>query len=74
MRLADRIFAPHYAAPMACRLVQPAKLLRDKGGDVLAELAAEQIFEVLEVSGAHAWGVAEDGSVGYVDRGALVVA
>jgi hypothetical protein len=74
VRLADRIFAPHYAAPMACVLVQSATLLAGKGGEAIAELAAGEQFEVLEVSGAHAWGVTQDGRVGYVDRGALVVA
>ena len=74
MRLADRVFAPHYAAPMPCLLVQAAPLLRDKAGDVAGQLAEGERFEVLEVSGAHAWGVAQDGTVGYVDRGALIVA
>ena len=73
VRLAEFVFAPHYAAPMACianRIVvlNPTRT----GGDPLAELADKEQFEVLELAGTRAWGIApERGLVGYVDRSAL---
>ena len=40
--------------------------------DALAELASGEIFEVLELAGDNAWGIApERGLVGFVDRTAL---
>ena len=40
--------------------------------EALAELAAGDTFEVLELAGSHAWGVAPGaGLVGYIDRAVL---
>ncbi len=74
VRLADRVFAPHYAAPMP-RVVTAQTILRagpqrDSAG--LTELVIGDVFEVLELAGTHAWGVAPGpGLVGYIDAGAL---
>lgn len=74
IRLADRVFAPHYAAPMP-RVVHFETVLRasPKGDEpALATLRKGDVFEVLEVAGGHAWGVAPGpGLVGYVDASAL---
>jgi hypothetical protein len=74
VRLADRVFAPHYAAPMP-RVVQEAASLRVAApidAEVLAELAPGDPFEVLELAGDHAWGVAPGAKlVGYLSASAL---
>lgn len=73
VRLADRVFAPHYAEAMAA-VVTAGTVLRDTkaGGAAMVELAAGDAFEVLEVAGMDAWGIAvAQGLVGYVDRHAL---
>ncbi|WP_366926576.1 SH3 domain-containing protein [Sphingomonas sp. LM7] len=69
IRLADRVFAPHYAAPMPRTLAAPAELRSGSAADsdVMAQLAAGDVFEVLEFAGNHAWGVAPGvGLVGYI--------
>jgi hypothetical protein len=74
VRLADRIFAPHYAAPMPRRVAVAADLREASAKDspVLARLAPDDIFEVLELAGDHAWGVAPAHKlVGYIDASAL---
>jgi hypothetical protein len=74
VRLADRVFAPHYAAP-AQRTLARATILkpsRETGGEQLAQLAAGERFEVLELAGGQAWGIAPaQRLVGYVDADAL---
>lgn len=74
IRLAEYVFAPHYAAPMPCTLTQAAALhlTADASSEVLAELDAGEIFEVLEVLRQVAWGVSPDRRLaGYVGRAAL---
>ncbi len=73
IRLAGRVFAPHFAAPMPCRLVQATVLLtKREGGEAVAALDAGELFEVLEFAGDHAWGRAPGRElVGYLDRDAL---
>jgi len=74
VRLADRVFAPHYAAPMPRTLSIGADLRESAAADseVLATLAAGETFEVLELAGTHAWGVAPGvGLVGYIPASAL---
>lgn len=69
MRLADRVFAPHYAEAVERRLAAPATLRADRapGSEALAELAAGEAFELLDVTGDAAWGVSpERGLVGYL--------
>ena len=77
VRLASRVFAPHYAAPMP-RNIASAVALRAKpsaDSEVLVELSAGDVFEVLELSGLNAWGVAPaTGLVGYIAASALAVA
>lgn len=74
IRLADRVFAPHYAAPMP-RIVTASTALRAGAAtdtEMLATLATGDIFEVLELAGDHAWGVAPGtGLVGYLDAAML---
>ena len=74
MRLADRVFAPHYAAPVAMVLNAAGDLRQERDADsaVLATLAPGDLFEVLEFAGDHAWGVAPGcGLVGYIAATAL---
>jgi hypothetical protein len=74
VRLADRVFAPHYAAPLP-RLVAAEVNLRAepaRDSEVLARLVPGDVFEVLELAGDRAWGVAPGhGLVGYIDVTAL---
>ncbi|MDR6851005.1 hypothetical protein J2Y54_000498 [Sphingomonas sp. BE123] len=77
VRLADRIFAPHYAAPLFQRAVQetPIRAGRDPESEAIAALPAGAEFEVLEISGGLAWGRAPSiQTVGYVDASALGIA
>ncbi|WP_374146355.1 SH3 domain-containing protein [Sphingomonas sp. 28-63-12] len=71
IRLADHVFAPHYAAPLPMT-VRSAGLLRataDKDSEQLATLNPGTVFEALDFAGDSAWGIAVDlGLVGYVDR------
>jgi hypothetical protein len=74
VRLADRVFAPHYAAPMPRLLSADVALRAARIGDsdVIAQLRAGDIFEVLELSGGSAWGTAPSaGLVGYIDATAV---
>ncbi|WP_448664161.1 SH3 domain-containing protein [Sphingomonas sp. CJ20] len=74
VRLADRVFAPHYAAPMPRVLTAPSTLraARAPESEVLAPLTVGDVFEVLELAGGLAWGIAPGrGLVGYVDAAAL---
>ena len=74
VRLADRVFAPHYAAPMPRALAAPVALRAASARDseVVATLDAGEVFEVLELAGTNAWGVAPArGLVGYIDAAAL---
>ena len=69
VRLADRVFAPHYAAPIPRQLAIAAGLRAGPEGDseVLAQLAPGDMFEMLEIAGSNAWGVAPGHRlVGYI--------
>lgn len=74
VRLADRVFAPHYAAPLR-RVVSVSTALRDarpRDATVIATLPAGAPFDLFDVTGGVAWGIAvEAGVVGYLDAGAL---
>lgn len=68
------MFAPHYAAPMPrVVLADSAALLPARGEDkALTILRRGDVFEVLELAGGKAWGVAPGPAlVGYVDASAL---
>ena len=73
VRLADRVFAPHYAAAIPCIVARAVTLVAAReDGATVAELAAGDRFELLELSGDLAWGIAPaQGRVGYCDRTAL---
>ena len=78
VRLADQVFAPHYAAPVARVIARDAALRQDReaGSAVLATLAAGSAFDLLDILGDDAWGIAPAGSadgalVGYVDAAVL---
>ena len=74
VRLAEYVFAPHYAAPLPYRTSAPVTLRegRAPGSMVLAELATDETFEVLELAGGKAWGIAPHlGLVGYCDAAVL---
>jgi len=77
IRLAEYVFAPHYAAPLPC-VVTCAVTLRAESSptsEPLAELAVGEGFEVLEVLREVAWGVSPERRLaGYVDRKALDLA
>lgn len=72
MRLAERIFAPHYAAPMPRAVVANAPLTASRNGEEIGRVSIGETFEVLEITAAHAWGVAQpSGRVGYLFLAAL---
>ena len=74
VRLADQVFAPHYAAHVPHRLTttSPLRAAREPASEVLATLAAGDPFELLDLIGDTAWGVAPSlGLVGYVPAAAL---
>ena len=76
VRLAEQVFAPHYAQAMACSICWPTALLASPGGATIAELVEGDPFELLELAAGHGWGIASAanggvGLVGYVDRRAL---
>ncbi|MBB3692960.1 SH3 domain-containing protein [Sphingomonas sp. BK580] len=74
VRLADQVFAPHYAAPLRRSLAEatPLREGRDPAATALADLPAGAPFDVLDVTGDVAWGIAVDQNlVGYVDAAAV---
>ncbi len=74
LRLADRVFAPHYAAPMTVTLDSDVTLREaaSAASATVAQLRAGDAFEVLELAGQNAWGVAPaQGLVGYILAAAI---
>ena len=74
IRLAGKVFVPHYAVPMAYVLDLPATLLTAPREDALVreEVPADAPFNVLDLAGKWAWGqLGEDGCVGYLPVAAL---
>lgn len=74
IRLADRVFAPHYASCVQRVVIAPTRLREgaDQESTVLSDLATGDVFEVLEFVKGRAWGRAPGpGLVGYVDAAAL---
>jgi hypothetical protein len=74
VRLADRVFAPHYAAPLRRALLTDASLreTRAPDGAVVASLQAGAPFDLFDTTGGIAWGIGVDsGLVGYVDSDAI---
>jgi hypothetical protein len=69
IRLADRVFAPHYAAPLAMIAIEPTAILATASADAetVGILANSDLFDVLEIALSHCWGQRRaDGIVGYV--------
>jgi len=74
IRLADRVFAPHYAAAVLRIATSRTPVLSAGTSDAapLSELLPGDGFETLEETSSYAWGVSRaDGAVGYVAIGAL---
>lgn len=74
IRLAGKVFVPHYAVPVPHALELDATLLNAPRDDAMVreELPAETAFNVLDIAGKWAWGqVGEDGCVGYLPVAAL---
>ena len=75
IRLAEQVFAPHYAQAIDCRVCAATRLCATADGEELATLAPGETFELLELAGDHGWGTAPaHGLVGYCDRRALELA
>jgi hypothetical protein len=71
-----RLDPGHLPVPHTVRAGEPAHVLKAGRADaeVLAELGADEEFNVLDFTGGWAWGqIGEDGVVGYVAASALVV-
>ena len=75
VRLAGKVFVPHYAAPMEHRVVAGGASLRQSPKDdspVMDELLGGSLFNVLDIAAGWAWGqVGDDGFVGYMPMAAL---
>jgi hypothetical protein len=74
VRLADRVFAPHYAAPLRRTVLRDVVLreARDRTATPLETLSAGAAFDLLDLTGGVAWGIAVDsGTVGYLDAVAV---
>jgi len=74
IRLAGKVFVPHYAEPLAYILAEPATLRTAPRDDaeVREEVLVGLAFNVLDVAGKWAWGqIGEDGCVGYLPVAAL---
>ncbi|MFA5970099.1 MAG: SH3 domain-containing protein [Sphingomonas sp.] len=74
IRLAEFVFAPHYAAPIALSVIGPVALRAgpDAGAEILCMLNSGDVFEALDFTGSNAWGKAAVlDLVGYVDSTAL---
>ncbi|MBX3595097.1 MAG: SH3 domain-containing protein [Sphingomonas sp.] len=77
VRLADRVFAPHYAAPLTWIVTTATPLVESRAdnAEILTSLGSGDLFEVLELSAGYAWGRAPAaGLVGYVDANCLKAA
>ncbi|MES2058674.1 MAG: SH3 domain-containing protein [Pseudomonadota bacterium] len=74
IRLAEHVFAPHYAAPLSMVVATETVLRSERPHDstAVAILLPDDLFEVLEYAGDDAWGIAPGhGQVGYIAAAAL---
>lgn len=74
--LADTVFAQHYAVPMAMSANRevPIHAAPRADADVVATLAIDTTFHVLDIGKDWAWGRGDaNGTVGYVAADALVL-
>lgn len=77
IRLAESVFAPHYAAPRAMVALRDVIMRAGPQHDseVIGSLGEGDTFETLELAGGNAWGKAPRIElVGYVDADALGMA
>lgn len=70
--LADRVFAPHYAAPFAVqvRLAIPMHRKPNPEAETVARLQPGQTVDLFDVSAGWSW-IRAEGRVGYVPAEAL---
>ncbi|MEP9402796.1 NlpC/P60 family protein [Sphingomonas silueang] len=67
IRMADRVFAPHYAVPVRRTVGVVTPLTETPGGPALSQLLPGEPFDVLEFTSGHGWGRSPiDGAVGFV--------
>lgn len=72
LRLADRVFAPHYAQARGQTAIVAGPIFDVPGGIAVSEMLPGDAFDLLELSGGMAWGRSlSDGIVGYVVDGLL---
>lgn len=75
IELADRVFAPHYAAAEHCRVIVPATPLRNgpsEKAEAVSQLMLGEGFAIIDNAGGWAWGYGlHDRYVGYVASHAL---
>jgi hypothetical protein len=75
IKLAGRLFAPHYAVPMIRSCIVPSAMMHeqpDVGSTGISELIYGEDFAVLDVAGMWAWGyTVHDDYLGYVALSAL---
>lgn len=73
--LADRVFAPHYAAPETCACAAVSAMLRgtpDDNAVAVSQLVLGESFAIVDQSGGWAWGYGlHDRYVGYLRADAL---
>ena len=73
IRLAERVFAPHYAVPARRTVGRTTPIFETAGGPVLSQALGGEPFDVLEFTSTHGWGRSPiDGTVGFVARDSLV--
>jgi hypothetical protein len=68
IRMAGKVFVPHYIVPMPRRVVAGGgALLKAAKGEKIATLAGGAAFDVLDISSDFAWGECGDGgAIGYI--------
>ncbi|HWU01370.1 MAG TPA: SH3 domain-containing protein [Novosphingobium sp.] len=74
VRMAGRVFVPHYVVPMPRRVAaQGADLLSSPGAEAIAAIPAGATFHVLDMAGGYAWGEFAEGEVpgGEIAEGAV---
>ena len=75
IRLAEYVFAPHYAAPLTMSVATPAPFRSgpEKDAPVIAMLAVGDQVEALDIERGQLWGIAPRlGRVGYIPQSAMV--
>jgi len=72
IRLADRVFAPHYAVPTRRVVGTVSPITETPDGNILSQVLPGEPFDVLEFTSTHGWGRSPiDGTVGFVARNLL---